>query len=249
MFKRKNTIATGSVYRKMVSMCSPVVRKYSRLNIVGLEQVPAHSGALLACNHSGGLWWDALCLLSSLPERQIHFIAHHWDAKVPLMKQALDLLDCQFMEANVMAITAADNICIGLKQGQLHCIYPEESYHTFRDRYTLFKFSGHGVRYAELANVPIIPCAVIGAEEAAPILFGPKLPNVPLHIPLHLPLILPFKVTVVFGQPVSAQQLLEDHGDYSVAAHTLREHVFDLITPYRSCKKDRAAYIRKSSLL
>jgi len=64
--------STSAFYRFIQRNLSPVVKRYSRLEIVGLENLPADGeGALLACNHSGSIWWDALCLIAGLGDRPV----------------------------------------------------------------------------------------------------------------------------------------------------------------------------------
>ncbi|MDX1692881.1 MAG: 1-acyl-sn-glycerol-3-phosphate acyltransferase [Ketobacteraceae bacterium] len=230
---------------------APVVRGYSRLEVCGASNLPEPGrGALLACNHSGSLWWDALCLISALPDRQLQFIAHHWDAKVPAIKAMLDLVDCSFLDACEHDIDEQCEVVERLRAGEQMCIYPEESYHSFRHRYTLFQFSPHVIRYARAADVPVIPVGIVGVEEAAPTLFGFKKAEVPLHIPLHPPVILPVKVTIEIGEPVSVASLAGTQGDdadVDEMANRLRQRVATLINRHRPCHVSDEKYIHRQS--
>ena len=238
---------------------APSVKRYSRLEVVGLENLPAAGqGAMLACNHSGGLWWDAACLYAALDHRVVSFVAHHWDAKVGLMRNVLEKLDCSFLDESLSDISEQGSVVTGAKSGKLMCLYPEESYHTFRHRYTLFNFSPHIIKYAKIAQVPIIPVSIIGVEEAAPTLFGPKFNKVPLHVPFHFPLILPVKVTVEFGKPCLYDELipklpeglsavpsieLTDEESFAMAARKLRQLMHDTISKYKKCRLSDEKYI------
>ncbi|MBV1920574.1 MAG: 1-acyl-sn-glycerol-3-phosphate acyltransferase [Pseudomonadales bacterium] len=231
---------------------TPVVKMYSRLEVVGLENIPTEGkGALLACNHSGSVWWDALCLIAGLGDRPVNFVAHHWDAKLRFMRLFLENFGCGFLDEHVCDICESGSVVKGVQSGKLMCIYPEESYHSFRHRYTLFKFSAHVVKYADLAKVPIIPITIIGAEEAAATFFGPKLKKVPLHIPLHPPIILPFKVTIDIGKPCFYEELLPSDTEtlmgkdecYTQAAEQLRKHMFSTMSQYRTCRLSDEKYI------
>ncbi len=244
-----HTDTRPAFYRFAQDRLGPWVRKYARLNIIGEENLPDPGhGALLACNHSGSFWWDASCLVSGLKDRHIHFIAHHWDAKVKILRAPLDAMQCDFLDERIDDITESSPIVSHLRQGKLMCLYPEESYHSFKQRYTLFRFSGHVIRYAELADVPIIPVAIIGAEEAAPTVFGFKKKGVPLHFPIHPPLILPFKITIEIGQPCTFSELTVDaQGDtYQYGADLLRLKLHNLINQYRDCKLSEQRYIDHS---
>ncbi|MCG8670885.1 MAG: hypothetical protein MI867_15850, partial [Pseudomonadales bacterium] len=168
-----------------------------------------------------------------------------WDAKIPLLKKPLDMIECSFLDECEDHIDEHCEVVNGLLAGKQMCIYPEESYHSFRHRYTLFKFSSHVARYAQKANVPIVPVNVIGAEEAAPTLIGMKKAKVPLHVPFHLPIILPLKITIDIGLPIQPQELeLVDNPE-----EMLRQRMYSTISKYRKCKLSDDKYIDKSSWL
>ena len=257
-------MSDNAIYQFAQRFVAPLVRRYARLEINGLENLPAPGqGALLACNHSGSLWWDALCLVSALPDRRIQFIAHHWDATVPAIKAMLDLVDCSFLDTCDHDIHEHCEVVQRLKAGEQMCIYPEESYHTFRDRYTLFQFSPQVIRYARAAGVPVVPIAIIGVEEAAPTFFGLKKAEVPLHIPLHPPLILPTKVTIEIGEALTVEDLQSGFARAGVTgeallreetmvseeamADALRQRLAAMMAVYRPCRCSDEKYIHRRS--
>lgn len=240
---------TPTFYSKFVSTIAPGVKRYSRLQVKGLEHLPSKdTGFILAGNHAGSNWWDAFCLASAIEDRHIHFIAHHWDAKIKMLQKFQERMGGYPLDEHLSDINEDSPICQALNSGKMLCIYPEESYHSFRDRYTLFRFAPQVVKYAQLANVPIIPVAAIGVEEAAPVFAGIKLAKVPIHFPLHPIVILPFQVTIEFGPPVYASDLadngfLRTEQDYSNAAQQLRLRLNSIVNQYRDCKLDDTAYI------
>lgn len=245
-----------ALYRFVQGNISPLVRKYSQLEVVGLENLPAEGeGALLACNHSGSFWWDALCLIAAAGDRQVNFVAHHWDAKIGVMRRLLESMECGFLDEDTCDIDESCSVVQGVRSGKLMCVYPEESYHSFRHRYTMFAFSPHVVKYAAIAKVPVVPITVIGAEEAAATFFGLKLKSVPLHIPLHPPLVLPFKVTVEIGKPIryhdllprGAEQAMDESACYEVAAQQLRNTMYSTMSKYRECSLSDEKYIDRQA--
>ena len=234
---------TTPLYGRLTRTVGPLVRAYARLEMRGLENLPAPgSGALLACNHSGSLWWDAFCLAAGVRDRQVHFVAHHWDARIAIARWVLGRLGAYFLDPDPESIDEGSAIVSGLRAGRALCIYPEESYHAFRDRYTLFDFTPHVLRYAHLADVPILPVAVIGVEEAAPTLFGWKPRGVPLHVPFHPPVILPLRVTIELGRALAFGDLAPQ-GDYHKGAVELRDHLASLIARYRDCRISDVRYL------
>ena len=67
------------LYESLHSLLVPALRRYARLEIKGLEHLPPEGqGAILTCNHSGSMWYDAACLVAGMP-LPVHFIAHYWD--------------------------------------------------------------------------------------------------------------------------------------------------------------------------
>jgi 1-acyl-sn-glycerol-3-phosphate acyltransferase len=97
----------------------------------------------------------------------------------------------------------------------------------FNERYKLLRF-GHGfMRIAMKANAPIIPVALIGAEEQAPSIANFKpiakllgLPALPLILPQIIPLPLPVKYRIYIGKPMhftgdgtEETQVIEDFVD------------------------------------
>lgn len=228
-------------YWRLHRTLRPLIQFYARPEIAG-DRFALKTGGpvLLASNHAGHLWWDSLCLLACFTERPVGIIAHHWDATVAPLRIFLEKAGASFLSPDVTAIGVGDPVVARLKNGEAMAIYPEESYHTFRNRYTVFRFSPHVARYAELSGAPIVPVAVIGAEEAAACLAGYKKPGVPLHISLPLPPILPLKITLQFGEPVGYGALIEGapHGLarpalWQYAADVLQERMLALMTPHR----------------
>ena len=80
---------------------------------------------------------------------------------------------------------------------------------TFRDRYRLQRFGrGGAVRLALEADVPIVPVAIVGAEEAHPILFKVETPARALGLPF-----LPVTPTFPWLGPLGALPLPVEVGD------------------------------------
>jgi 1-acyl-sn-glycerol-3-phosphate acyltransferase len=105
-----------------------------------------------------------------------------------------------------------------LKKGELVCAFPEGTRgigKLYSERYKLQEF-GHGgvVRIARQTGAPVVPCAIIGAEEIYPVMwrfdelgkkmglpFFPVTPTFPLFGLIGL-IPLPSKWKIVFGKPI-----------------------------------------------
>jgi 1-acyl-sn-glycerol-3-phosphate acyltransferase len=108
----------------------------------------------------------------------------------------------------------------------------------YRDRYRLQRFGRGGfIRLCLRTRTPLVPCAVVGAEEATPLLYKdetiskllglpylPVTPTFPLLGPLGL-LPAPTKWQIRFGEPMSFDEFDPDAADDPVLVGRLAERV------------------------
>jgi 1-acyl-sn-glycerol-3-phosphate acyltransferase len=145
-------------------------RYWFRVETEGVERVPSEGGALIVSNHSGALPPDAPMIMQAIrhehPQpRPLHMLGEHWFKGYP----GIGLL------ANKIGLVAAHpaNAQRLLNdEGRLVLVFPEGQKGTrklYWQRYRLRRFGRGGfIRTAMRAGVPIVPVAVIGAEEAMP---------------------------------------------------------------------------------
>jgi len=183
--------------------------------VVGLEHVPDDQPVLFVANHSGLLPWDGLALAETIEEahgaaRRPRFLIADWLITLPFVQPAL---------ARLGGVRACrENAERLLTSGRSVVAFPEGvkgAAKAFRDRYRLQRFGrGGAVRLALAAGVPIVPVAIVGAEETHPILFKltaparalglpflPVTPTFPWLGPLGA-LPLPSKWVISFGEPL-----------------------------------------------
>ena len=61
-------------YRAVMALTGPVVRGWGRLEVEGLEHLPASGPVLLAGNHDS--YWDPIAIgIAALPRRQVRALA------------------------------------------------------------------------------------------------------------------------------------------------------------------------------
>jgi 1-acyl-sn-glycerol-3-phosphate acyltransferase len=189
--------------------------KYFRVRSVDIENVPASGPALLVANHSGGLPYDGAMLIYSVfrdhpAHRHLRTLVANFAFRSPWMSNVV---------ARIGGVRASTETAMPLlSSGNLVGVFPEGLKGVgkmFRERYRLSRFGRGGfVRLARQANVPIIPVAIVGAEEIHPVLgkitslaeplgipYIPITPTFPLLGPLGL-LPVPTKWTIRFGQPI-----------------------------------------------
>jgi 1-acyl-sn-glycerol-3-phosphate acyltransferase len=146
-------------------------RYWFRVDAQGVQNVPASGGALLVSNHSGALPPDAPMIMQALRNehespRPLYMLGEHWFKGYPGIG----------MLANKVGLVAAHPAnaqrLLG-DEGKLALVFPEGqkgSRKLYWQRYKLRRFGRGGfVKTAMRAGVPIVPIAVVGAEEAMPI--------------------------------------------------------------------------------
>jgi 1-acyl-sn-glycerol-3-phosphate acyltransferase len=199
----------------LLPLLRPLFSRWFRVEAQGLDNVPAENGALVVANHSGTLPVDALMTTVALHDE------HPAHRRFRLLGADL-VFELPFIGAMARKLGAtlacnedAERLLTG---GELVGVFPEGFKgigKPFRERYTLQRFGRGGFVTAALrTGVPIIPTAIVGAEEIYPMignaktaarLFGlpyfPITPTFPLLGPLGL-VPLPSKWLIAFGEPI-----------------------------------------------
>jgi len=146
-------------------------RYWFRVEQSGVENVPSEGGALLVSNHSGALPPDAPMLLQAIRHehphpRPLYMLGEHWFKGYPGVGMLTNKL-------GLVAAHTANAQRLLRDEGRLALVFPEGqkgSRKLYWQRYRLRRFGRGGfIRTALKAGVPIVPVAVVGAEEAMPI--------------------------------------------------------------------------------
>jgi 1-acyl-sn-glycerol-3-phosphate acyltransferase len=146
-------------------------RNWFRVQVRGLENVPDSGAALIVANHSGVLPLDAIMMQAAI------FDEH--PARRNLRLLSADLVYAlpglgSVARKSGHARADPDQALKLLATGELVGVFPE-GYKgigkPFAERYRLQRFGRGGfARTALQAGVPIIPCAIVGAEEIYPMI-------------------------------------------------------------------------------
>ena len=154
----------------------PVYRYWFRVEWEGLEKIPTDGGALLIANHAGAIPSDAPAIMHGIETelgRPVYGLADYFFRTLPGVGT---------MWSRTGGVPAHPDNAYRLlhDQQQLALVFPEgtkATSKTYADRYRLRRFGRGGfVEIAMRAGVPVIPIAVVGAEESMPILF--RIPSV-----------------------------------------------------------------------
>jgi 1-acyl-sn-glycerol-3-phosphate acyltransferase len=209
---------------------------YWRAEVFGVENIPTEGQALLAANHSGALPIDgALLKIAVLKEhgRNPWLLAGDLVFDVPGFGSFVRRMgNARADRAETLAL---------LEAGDLVGVFPEGFKGIGKGwarRYQLQPFGRGGfVRMALQASAPIIPVAIVGAEEMYPMIANAgfvaralKLPYLPITptFPWLGPLgALPFpsKCIVAFGEPVPTVDYGADRAEDEILVDKLKEEV------------------------
>jgi 1-acyl-sn-glycerol-3-phosphate acyltransferase len=209
-----------------------------RVEVQGIEHLPESGAGLIVANHSGVLPYDGLMINLA--------VRHEHPARRTCRMLALDMFALLPFLAPMLSRSGAvranqENGERLLRKGELVGVFPEGVKGVgkpFRQRYRLARFGRGGfVRIALRTGAPILPCAVVGAEEIHPMVaqadwvgkpFGlpyvPITPTFPLLGPLGL-VPLPSKWSIEFGDAVRTDTYGPDAAEDPILVNRLSEQV------------------------
>jgi 1-acyl-sn-glycerol-3-phosphate acyltransferase len=216
--------------------------RYFRVRLIGMENVPAKGAALVVANHSGGLPYDGAMLIHAFfrlhpQHRALRPLVANFAFRSRLM--------CPIISRIGGVRASMDNAMALLQRGELVGVFPEGLRGVgklYRERYRLSNFGRGGfVRLASRARVPIIPVAIVGAEEIHPLLgrmtrvakplglpYIPITPTFPLLGPLGL-LPVPTKWSIHIGPPIPPPTSDGDGDDTLETAEAVRRRIDHMI--------------------
>jgi 1-acyl-sn-glycerol-3-phosphate acyltransferase len=220
----------------------PLYEKYFRVEVEGLEHVPADGSALVVANHSGTLPMDALmlqlCLRDHHPDqRRLRMLAADLAFQLPVVRDIARKL------GHVRA--CPENAERLLLEGALVGVMPE-GYgglgKPYEERYRLKRFGRGGFAAVALrTGRPMVPCSIVGAEEIYPMIgesrtlarmlklpYFPITPTFPLLGVLGL-VPLPTKWTIRFDPPVYTDTFPPGAADDPLVVEKLAGEVKDTI--------------------
>jgi 1-acyl-sn-glycerol-3-phosphate acyltransferase len=149
----------------------PIYRYWFRAEWEGFEHLPKEGGALLIANHAGAIPADAPVIMHGIETdlgRPVYGLAEY-------LFRALPVVGTLWQRGGGVTANPDNAYRLLHDEGQLVLVFPEGTKGTgkhYRDRYQLRRFGRGGfVEIAMRAGVPIIPIAVVGNEEAMPILW------------------------------------------------------------------------------
>jgi 1-acyl-sn-glycerol-3-phosphate acyltransferase len=227
----------------IVPLFRPLYRTWFRVEVIGAANLPAEGAAVVAANHAGGLWaldsvMTAVAVHDETPaQRHLRMLGADLIFRTPGLREIAQLAG--------VAPARHDDIDRLLREGQLVGVWPEGFRgigKPFAQRYQLQRFGRGGfVKAAIRAGAPLIPTAIVGAEEIYPVLgtsdalakalnlpYFPLTPTFPWLGPLGL-IPLPSKWLIEFGAPIETASLGPESADDSAVVSALVAQVRTVI--------------------
>jgi len=219
-----------------------LVKRYFRVDVDGADHLPSSGRALIVANHAGALPWDGLVLRTALRVARptlppVRWLAEDTVFHYPFLGVTMNRLGAvRACQENAERLLAQDRLVAVFPEGA------QGSGKLFRDRYRLQRFGRGGyVKLALKLGAPIIPTAIIGAEETNPLLarvsslgralganYLPITPTFPWLGPLGL-LPAPVKWRVVVGEPIDLSSYGEHSADDALVVHRLNEQIRSIL--------------------
>jgi 1-acyl-sn-glycerol-3-phosphate acyltransferase len=229
--------------------------RYFRVATHGLEHIPERGRAIIVANHSGTLPYDGAMLMyavrrDSAAHRDVRPLVEDFVFHFPYLGTFMNRIGgVRACQENAERLLADD---------QLVAVFPEGIKgigKLYKERYRLQRFGRGGfIKLALRTGAPIIPAAIVGAEEIHPMVskvtflakslgvpYLPVTPTFPFLGPLGL-LPLPTKWTVQFGQPIDytaayGADAADDRILVNKLGETVRSTIQDLIDEALSQRK------------
>ena len=223
----------------LMALARPLYKRWFRVEVRGIENIPDEGGALVVANHSGAIAIDSLMTSIAVhDEHPQHRFLRMLGADLVFQTPFLGEL-ARKGGATLASNPDAERL---LATGEVVGVWPEGFKgigKPFSERYKLQRFGRGGFVSAALrTRTPIVPCAIVGAEEIYPILgnmpmvarllglpYAPITPTFPWLGPLGL-IPLPSKWLIEFGAPVPT----DTYGEHAAEDPML---VFDLTDQVR----------------
>jgi 1-acyl-sn-glycerol-3-phosphate acyltransferase len=189
-------------------------RAWFRVESRGHENLPPDGPAVLVANHAGLLPFDGAMatldvLLRSEPPRLARALFDRFAARIGPVRR--------FFEAAGAVLASREAFAALLRRGELVLVFPEGIEGIVKpvsQRYRLQHFHTGFVRQALEHGVPVVPVAIIGSDDQAPVLYdvkplarrlglpvAPITPTFPWLGPLGL-LPYPVRYRIVYGEPI-----------------------------------------------
>jgi 1-acyl-sn-glycerol-3-phosphate acyltransferase len=226
----------------LMPLVRPLYERYFRVRTLGIDRIPDTGAALLVANHSGTIPLDAVMMQfavgSEHPEKRlVRAVGADLVWQLPVIGP---------MARKTGNVVACDEDALELlRRGELVGVFPEGYKGVgkgWRERYKLQRFGRGGfIETALRTGTPISPVAIVGAEEAYPMVANARLLAKALGFPyfpitLQFPLLgplgllpLPSRWVIEFGEPIPMDVYDKEAFDDAMLVFDLSDRIRDTI--------------------
>lgn len=216
-------------YRVLPIFLLSIIKRYLRVTVAGIENIPKTGPCIVIANHSGFMGFDAL-MLSYQIFRKLNRIPHIITHKLWFIVPEISV---HAKKLGLVPATFENGLKI-LKRKELLVLFPEGEEGNFkptRYRYRLRPFRRGFVRLALKTGAPIVPAVVVGAEESNITLSQIRLakPLLGILIPVPLNVVpLPAKWHIKYLPPIYLEKNPEKADDLEYVTRIARRIRRDL---------------------
>ena len=195
-------------YRKSYKFTAGFFRRFYRISVFGAENVPETGGVILAPNHTTDV--DVIVVAAAV-KRQVRYMAKAELFRVPLLGKLISKLGAFPVNRGKNDVSAVKTTISLLESGEAVGLFPQGTRHPGEDpRET--KVLGGVAMIASHAGVPVVPTLILTKK-----------------MKVHA-----FRKTcVVFGKPVTPEEIAALSGEggtgYRAAAEAIFARVTDLL--------------------
>ena len=185
------------------ALAGPLYDHYFRVKSHDHHNIPKTGAAVMACNHSGTLPFDGAMVWvdvfrNTTPPRAPRAVADYFVSSLPIVGTL-------FARSGVVSGSRGNARAL-LDAGELLLIFPEGTPgigKLYRDRYQLQTWRQGHCELAIRHGAPVVPIAVVGAEEQMPQIARIPIPGPVPYLPIPATLIpLPVRYHIYYGEPL-----------------------------------------------
>jgi 1-acyl-sn-glycerol-3-phosphate acyltransferase len=223
---------------RMRPLLETLQKRWFRTIVRDVGHVPRDGRAMLVANHGGALPWDGLMLRLAVASehparREVRWLVEDSVFHAPFLGATANRLGAvRACPENAERLLADDEVVAVFPEGDKGAGKP------FAQRYELQRFGRGGyVRLALRTRTPIVPVAIVGAEETNPVLFSTRrlaklvgLPSLPVTAtfpwlgPIGL-MPLPSRWVMLFGEPIDLSAYAPATAEDPIAVQRISDEV------------------------
>jgi len=180
----------------------------AKITVKGQENIPTDRSVLYIANHRS--YFDIIIAYTLVPTLT-GFIAKKETAKVPLLKNWMDNVNCLFLDRDDIkqGLQTILTACDYVKSGISIFIFPEGTRNKNKDEFLPFK--GGSFKIATKSGCEIVPVSINNSEGI---------------FEAHFPRITRANVIIEFGKPIPVKDMSRD--EQKVLPDTVKDTIFEM---------------------